>query len=150
MTSAIYDATALHGLLPHRYPFLLLDRIDVIVPGERVVGIKRLSAGEWWASGAEVGASNRVFPFTLVLEALAQTTGGLLTGLKDVAEGAIGYFMSADHVRFRRPAHVGDELRLAVSLTQWKRSICKTHGVATVDGDTVITADLTTAVRATG
>ena len=138
-----YDAQALQALLPHRYPFLLVDRVDVLEPGQRVVGIKRLTGGEWWM-GQELSTP---MPFTLVVEALAQTSGALIPDLADIGGGAIAYVMAADHIRFRRPAGPGDEIRLEVMLRQWRRHICRMHGVATVGGATVATADLTTVVR---
>lgn len=140
-----YDARAVQRLLAHRYPFLLVDQIDVIVPGEYVIGAKRLTSIEWWASATP----DRAFPFVLALEALAQTGGALLEGLTEGAESAVGYFVSADHVRFRQQAYAGDTLRLEVRLRQWKRGICRTHGIASVDGRVVTTAELTTVVRKT-
>ena len=138
-----YDTTAVQALLPHRYPFLLVDRINVIATGKHVVGTKQLSGGEWWADGSAVA----VMPFGLVLEALAQTSGALVHDLAGGIEGAVAYFMGADHVRMRRAPRVGDELKLDLSLKVWRRGLCRTHGVATVGGDVVLTADLTTIIR---
>src|SRR6478609_1481776 len=138
-----YDAIAVQRLLAHRHPFLLVDKIDVLEAGRRVIGIKRLTAGEWWSSPTP--ATPIAFP--LVVEALAQTGAALLIDLVDTASGAVGYFMGADHVRFRHSARAGDTLRLDVTLRQWKRGICKTRGVATVGDLVVATADLTTIVR---
>jgi 3-hydroxyacyl-[acyl-carrier-protein] dehydratase len=138
-----YDSAAVQRLLAHRHPFLLVDRIDVVEPGRRVRGVKQLTAGEWWSSPS----SARPIPFPLVLEALAQTGAAILAGLVDVAAGAVGYFMAADHVRFRNAARAGDTLHLDVSLRHWKRGICKTHGIATIGDRVVVTADLTTFVR---
>jgi 3-hydroxyacyl-[acyl-carrier-protein] dehydratase len=144
MTARSYDATAVQALLAHRHPFILVDRIDVIVPGQHVTGRKVISAGEWWAD-AESPAE---FPFMLVVEALAQTSGALIEELAAELQGAVAYFMSADRVRFRRAARIGDELRLDVALRQWRRGICRTRGVATLaDGSLVATADLATVVR---
>lgn len=138
-----YDAAAVQRLLAHRHPFLLVDRIDIIERGKRVIGVKQLTAGEWWSSPSPA----RPIPFPLVLEALAQTGAAILVDLVDSAAGAVGYFMAAEHVRFRHSARAGDTLELDVTLRQWKRGICKTHGVATVDGRVVATANLTTIVR---
>jgi len=143
MIARTYDATAVQALLAHRYPFLLVDRIDVITPGRHVVGSKRVSAGEWWSAGNDAA----VFPFCLVIEALAQASGALAVDLVDGAERAVAYIMAADRVRFRRPAHAGDELRLEVTLRQWRRGVCRMRGVATVGGAVVATAELTTIVR---
>ena len=144
------DIGALQELLPHRYPFLLVDRIEVIEPARRVVGYKRITAGEWWMEGVVPSAGPvPAMPHTLVLEALAQTSGALVRDLLDGAEGALAYFMGADRVRLRAPASVGEELTLDISLIKWRRGICRARGVASVDGFTVVSAELTTVVRAT-
>jgi 3-hydroxyacyl-[acyl-carrier-protein] dehydratase len=136
-----YDAQALHALLPHRYPFLLVDRIDVLEPAKHVVGLKQLSVGEWWSeTPADV-------PLTLVLEALAQTSGALVHDLASGSPGAIAYFIGASRVRFRHRVRPGDALQLDVSLVHWRRGLCRTRGVATVEGRTVVTAELTTILR---
>jgi 3-hydroxyacyl-[acyl-carrier-protein] dehydratase len=140
-----YDALAVQALLAHRYPFLLVDRIDVLEPGRRVVGTKRVSGGEWWAGGD----GTDVFPFALVVEALAQTSAALVVELVDAADRAVAYFMAADRVRFRHPARSGDELRLEVTLRRWRRGVCRVRGVATAHGAVVATAELTTVVRGT-
>lgn len=145
MTTRSYDSPRIHALLAHRYPFVLVDRIDVLESGQRVVGTKRVTSGEWWASAEYTD----VIPFTLVIEALAQTSGALVQDLVEGADGGVAYFMGADRVRFRRPARVGEELRLEVSLRQWRRGVCRMRGVATVDGETVLTAELTIIVRGT-
>ena len=143
MSVRAYDAQSLELLLPHRYPFLLVDRIEVIEPGRHVIGTKRITSGEWWM-GAE---PREVIPFTLVLEALAQTSGALVPDLAGGDAGTIAYFMGADRVRFRHPSHAGDELVLDVTLKLWRRGLCRTRGVATVGGSVVVSAELTTIVR---
>jgi len=143
MAVHVYDAAALEALLPHRYPFLLIDRAEVVEPGRSVVAYKRLSGGDWWLEGK--GAVE--MPFSLVLEALAQASGTLLPELMDVASGAVAYFMGADRVRIRRRPRVGDTLRFDVALAQWRRGICRTRGLASVNGNVVMTAMLTTVVR---
>lgn len=143
MMTPSYDAPRIHALLAHRYPFVLVDRIDVIEPGRSVVGTKRVSSGEWWAMDVHDAA----MPFTLVIEALAQTSGALVQDLVEGTQGGVAYFMGADRVRLRRPARVGEEVRLEVVLRQWRRGICRTRGVATVDGEIVLTAELMIIVR---
>lgn len=143
MTARFYDAAAVQALLAHRYPFLLVDRIDVLTPGRHVVGVKRLSTGEWWSEGIPADE----FPFCLVIEALAQASGALAVDLVDDAAHAVAYIMAADRVRFRQPARAGDELHLDVTLRQWRRGVCRMRGIATVKGAVVVTADLTTIVR---
>src|SRR3954463_6450611 len=92
-------------LLPHRYPFLLVDRVDVIEPGRHVRGLKQLTTGEWWSAGGLTA-----IPHMLLLEALAQTSGSLIADLSKGTPGAIAYFMGAENVRMRGAARVGDEV----------------------------------------
>jgi 3-hydroxymyristoyl/3-hydroxydecanoyl-(acyl carrier protein) dehydratase len=140
-----YEGAALDALLPHRYPFVLVDRIDIIEPGKHVVGSKQLSGSEWWSDNRAAGT----MPFALVLEALAQTSGALIPDLVGGSEFTTAYFMGADRVRFRQPALAGERLWLDVTLQQWRRGICRTRGVATINEAVVVTATLTTVVRAT-
>lgn len=136
------------SLLPHRYPFLLVDRVTEVEPGKRAVGVKRVTSGEWSSgtSAALIGVSG--MPHTLIVEALAQLTAAILIGLVDGADGTVGYFLGIDRVRFRGAAMPGDDLRLEVELRQFRRGMCRTHGVASLDGRTIVSADLTTVVRA--
>lgn len=147
LPGTVLEGEALTSLLPHRYPFLLVDRIHVVEPGRRAVGVKRVTAGEWWCSAP--GDPETIMPYSLVIEALAQTTSGLLQEGIDGARGAIAYFAAADRVRLRRAARPGDELHLTVTLRSWRRGICRTDGVAAVDGEVVASASLTTMLRAT-
>ncbi|MEP6763942.1 MAG: 3-hydroxyacyl-ACP dehydratase FabZ [Gemmatimonadaceae bacterium] len=132
-------------LLPHRYPFLLVDRILEIDPGRRAVGVRRVTADEWFTGKA----SHYEMPNTLVLEALAQLSGAVLVGLAAGAEGAIGYFVGMQRVKFRGIARAGDELKLECTLLQFKRGICKTQAVASVNGQLIVRAQLTTILRTT-
>jgi 3-hydroxyacyl-[acyl-carrier-protein] dehydratase len=143
--SAVLESTAIHAILAHRYPFLFVDRIVILEPGRWVVGTKRISAGEWWCDGMEDVAP--VFPHSLVIEALAQTSGALIRDLVGGADGTIAYFMGLDRVRLRRAVHIGDELRMDLTLRRWRRGICNTYGVASVDGHVVASAQLTTITR---
>lgn len=139
----VYDGMSLQSLLPHRYPFLLVDRIAVIEPGQHVRGLKQLTIGEWWTDGGLTS-----LPFSLLLEALAQTSGALIPDLGAGAADAIAYFMAAEHVRIRGSARVGDELRFDIRLKAWRRGICRTVGTAKVDGREVMRAEIVTVVRA--
>jgi 3-hydroxymyristoyl/3-hydroxydecanoyl-(acyl carrier protein) dehydratase len=148
----VLEGEVLASLLPHRYPFLMVDRIRVIEPGRRAIGSKRVTGGEWWCATRDAAATTReamTMPYSLVVEALAQTTCALLQESIDGASGAIAYFAAADRVRLRRGARPGDLLQLAVTLVSWRRGICRTRGVATVDGALVASATLTTMLRAT-
>jgi 3-hydroxyacyl-[acyl-carrier-protein] dehydratase len=130
-------------LLPHRYPFLLVDRITAITPGKRAAGVRRVTADEWFMGKA----SQYEMPNTLVLEALAQLSGAILVGLIQGAPGAVGYFVGMQRVRFRGTARAGDELMLECNLLQFKRGICKTAAVASVNGRAIVRAELTTVLR---
>ncbi|MEO6444928.1 MAG: 3-hydroxyacyl-ACP dehydratase FabZ family protein [Gemmatimonadaceae bacterium] len=141
----LLEGDDLHELLPHRYPFLMVDRIRVVEAGRRVVGSKRVTADEWWCDPSN--PAMRALPFSLVIEAMAQTSGALVRDVADDGGTAIGYFMGADRVRFRESAYPGDEVILEVVLRSWRRCICRTHAVASVEGRIVATANLTTIVR---
>jgi 3-hydroxyacyl-[acyl-carrier-protein] dehydratase len=138
-------------LLPHRYPFLLLDRIDAVEPGKYALGTKLVTGSEWSTVGVRVGMPGypvrRAMPHTLIVESLAQLTAAVLTGLVDGGGDAIGYFMGIDKARFRGDALPGDEIALRVDLLQFRRGICRTRGVATIDGQRIVQADLTTVLR---
>ena len=142
----VLDTGAVERLLAHRYPFLLVDRIAIMEPGLRVIGTKRITRGEWWGEGRDEGAAH--FPFSLVIEAMAQTSGALIRDLVGDAAGAVAYFMGVDRVRLRAFAQQGDELRLEMTMRRWRRGICRAYGIATVQGRVVASAELTTIVRA--
>jgi 3-hydroxyacyl-[acyl-carrier-protein] dehydratase len=151
MPISTLDPVAVLGLLAHRYPLLLVDRIDVLEPGRRVVGVKRVTSGEWAAGGAALGGwpvPVPGMPGTLVVEALAQTSAALLMGLVEGASEMLGYFAGMQRVRLRAPALPGDTLRLVVELRSFRRSIAKLYGIADVDGRTVASAGFTVIVRA--
>jgi len=145
LVTRTYEGASLDALLPHRYPFVLVDRIDVVEAGERVVASKQLSGSEWWNDPR----GENMMPFALVLEALAQTSGALIPDLVGGDKFTTAYFMGADRVRFRAPARAGELLSLDVTLQQWRRGICRTRGVATINEGVVLTATLTTVVRST-
>ena len=132
-------------VLGHRYPFLLVDRLRVLEPGKRALGIKRVTAGDWWSEAAESGAWE--MPGMLVVEALAQTSAAVLIGLLDGSSGAVGYFASADRVRFRSLPRVGDSLLMAVELVWYRRGVARLRGVASVEGRLAVSASFTTVVR---
>ena len=137
-------------LLPHRFPFLLVDRITALDPGRRAEGIKRLTGGEWFL-GEAVHDPNppakAEMPNALVVEALAQLSAAVLIGVVDGGGGAVGYFMGLDRVRFRGRARPGDDLRLAIELRQFRRGVCRLHGDAWVGARRIVRADLTIIVR---
>jgi len=132
-------------VLGHRYPFLLVDRLRVAEAGRRALGLKRVTAGDWWSEAADDGMWE--MPGTLVVEALAQTSAAVLIGLVNDAPGAVGYFASADRVRFRSLPRVGDTLALAVELVWYRRGVARLRGIASVDGRLAVSANFTTVIR---
>lgn len=132
-------------VLAHRYPFLLVDRLRIVEPGRRALGLKRVTTGDWWSESAESGAWE--MPGTLVVEALAQTSAGVLIGLLDGSSGAVGYFASADRVRFRSLPRAGDTLIMAVELVWYRRGVARLRGIASVEGRLAVSANFTTVVR---
>ncbi len=131
--------------LPHRYPFLLVDRILEHEPGKRIVGIKNVTINEPFFQGHFPG--HPIMPGVLIVECMAQV-GGLMM-LTDVgeAEQLVMYFTSLDNVKWRRPVKPGDQLRLEVEMVQRRGRMCKIHGVARVDGEIVCEADMGAMVR---
>ncbi|MEO9225920.1 MAG: 3-hydroxyacyl-[acyl-carrier-protein] dehydratase FabZ [Gemmatimonadaceae bacterium] len=135
--------TDIMAVLAHRYPILLVDRIDVLEAGRRVEGRKQITGGEWqmW------GGIHAAMPSMLVVEALAQTSAALLLGLVESTVGVIGYFAGIERVRMREPAVPGDTLVLSVELSSFRRGVARLKGIATVDGRRVVSASFTTIVR---
>lgn len=133
--------------LPHRYPFLLIDRVTECIVGERLVGYKNVTYNEPYFTGH---FPNRVvMPGVLILEALAQATGILAfrTMGKVPDKGSLYYFVGVDKARFKQPVIPGDQLVLEVDIVKTKRGIWKFNGVAKVDGEMVCSAELMCADR---
>lgn len=131
-------------LLPHRYPFLLLDRVTDYVLGESIQAYKNITFNEPCFTGHFPGKP--IFPGVLILEALAQAAGVL--GFKTVGNSDDLYlYAGIDNARFKRPVVPGDRLDFSVTLLKEKRGIWKFHGVASVDGKDVCTAEFMCAMR---
>ena len=131
--------------LPHRYPFLLVDRILEMEPKKRVIGLKNVTINEPFFQGHFPG--HPIMPGVLIVEAMAQVGGILLMGEMDDPESKVVYFMSLDNVKFRRPVKPGDQLRFELDMTQIRGTVCKMRGVAKVDGEVVCEADMAAMVR---
>jgi 3-hydroxyacyl-[acyl-carrier-protein] dehydratase len=130
----------IHKLLPHRYPFSLVDRIIDYVPGERAVGIKNVTFNEPHFQGHFPGRP--IMPGVLIVEAMAQVGGIVLTQLPDIPEGLF-MFAGIDKVRFRRPVVPGDQLVMSVELLSVKRRrFGKMLGKAEVEGVLVAEGEL--------
>ncbi len=135
------DVLAIMRRLPHRYPFLLIDRIITIVPGESIVALKNVTINEPFFQGHF--PSQPVMPGVLIIEAMAQA-GGVLASESRGAEqpGAIIYFMGMDHVRFRRPVVPGDQLFLEARVLKMRSKVAKMAGRALVNEKLVAEAEL--------
>jgi 3-hydroxyacyl-[acyl-carrier-protein] dehydratase len=126
----VFDIQKIMELLPHRYPFLLVDRIVELEPRQRIVGLKCVSANEPYFQGHFPGMP--VMPGVLIIEALAQAAAALV--LHEVPERAqrLVYFTGIDEARFRRPVGPGDVLRLEIDVLQLRPRAAKMKGIARV------------------
>jgi len=136
------DIHEIQRLLPHRYPFLLVDRVLEFTPGNHLVAIKNITYNEPQFTGH---FPNRVImPGVLILEAMAQATG--LLAFKTVddlhSDNALYYLAGIDNARFKKPVEPGDQLRLEVKIVKNKRNLWKFSALATVDGEVVVSADI--------
>ena len=143
--SRVLDIDEIMKVLPHRYPFLLVDRILEIEPNKRIVGIKNCTINEPFFQGHFPG--HPIMPGVLIVEAMAQVGGMLLIGSVDDSDNKIVYFMSLDNVKFRRPVRPGDQIRFELEITQIRGKVCRMRGVGRVDGDVVAEAEMAAMVR---
>ena len=126
--------------LPHRYPFLLVDRILEIEEKKRIVGLKIVTINEPFFQGHFPG--HPIMPGVLIIEAMAQVGGILLMGQIEGYESKVVYFMSLDNVKFRRPVLPGDQLRCELEMVQNRGRTCRMKGMAYVDGQVVAEAEM--------
>ncbi|GHY26902.1 (3R)-hydroxymyristoyl-(acyl-carrier-protein) dehydratase [Vibrio cholerae] len=140
------NITEIQSLLPHRYPFLLIDRVTDYEEGKYLIGLKNVSVNEPQFTGHFPQLP--VFPGVLILEAMAQATG--LLAFKTFGapkENELYYFASIDEAKFRKPVTPGDQLMIEVEFLKERRGIALFNGVAKVDGDMVCSAQLKCARR---
>lgn len=126
--------------LPHRYPFLLVDRIVEFEPGKRIVGVKNVTISEPFFQGHF--PDHPIMPGVLILEAMAQVGGVYAQHGKEVGEDQVPYFVGIDKARFRRPVTPGDVLHLDLELLSVRRGIYTFAGRAFVDGKLMAEAEL--------
>jgi beta-hydroxyacyl-ACP dehydratase FabZ len=126
--------------LPHRYPFLLVDRILEVTDATRVVGLKNVTINEPFFQGHFPG--HPIMPGVLIVEAMAQTGGVLLLASVEDPQDKVVYFMSLDNVKFRKPVVPGDQIRMEVELVQNRGRTVRLRGQALVDGVVVAEADM--------
>jgi UDP-3-O-[3-hydroxymyristoyl] N-acetylglucosamine deacetylase/3-hydroxyacyl-[acyl-carrier-protein] dehydratase len=144
-TSRIMEVEDIMKVLPHRYPFLLVDRILELEPGKRVVGVKNVTINEPFFQGHFPG--HPIMPGVLIIEAMAQVGGMLLLGAIEDPQSKVVYFTSLNNVKWRRPVKPGDQLRFELDVLQVRNLMCKMHGVAKVDGEIVAEAEMGAMVR---
>jgi UDP-3-O-[3-hydroxymyristoyl] N-acetylglucosamine deacetylase/3-hydroxyacyl-[acyl-carrier-protein] dehydratase len=143
--SRIMDVEDIMKVLPHRYPFLLVDRILELEPGKRVVGVKNVTINEPFFQGHFPG--HPIMPGVLIIEAMAQVGGMLLLGAIEDPQSKVVYFTSLNNVKWRRPVKPGDQLRFELEVLQVRGLMCKMQGVAKVDGEVVAEAEMGAMVR---
>jgi 3-hydroxyacyl-[acyl-carrier-protein] dehydratase len=139
----VLDAHAIQAIIPHRYPFLLVDRILEVEYGVRAVGIKNVTANEQFFQGHF--PAYPVMPGVLIVEALAQVGAVALLGMEEY-RGRMAFFAGIDGVRFKRQVKPGDTLRLEVELGRMRRGVGIGNATATVDGDVAVRGELMFAV----
>ncbi|MEZ4239546.1 MAG: 3-hydroxyacyl-ACP dehydratase FabZ [Myxococcota bacterium] len=142
------DSDEIRRLLPHREPFLMVDRLIELDPGQRAVGIKEVRAEEDWARGHFPG--NPILPGVLITEALAQVAALVFLAAHPDRAGATVYLVGVDKIRFRRPVRPPEDLRLEVTVTGQKRRIWMFDGRATVDGERVAEGSFLATVQLEG
>ena len=137
---ATIDYAEVMRRLPHRYPFLLVDKAEDFVPGTSITGIKNVSHNEPYVPG--LFPIDPGMPGVMIIEAMAQTGALMMSKTMDVSvEGKIIMFMSIDGVRFRKPARPGDQLRMKVVVTKQRGDIFKFRGETFIDGKLAAEAD---------
>ena len=136
----ILDTNAIQAILPHRYPFLLVDTIEEMERWKRIVGIKNVTINEYFFQGHFPGKP--IMPGVLIIESMAQTGGLLLLQEVKDREKKLLYFVAIDDARFRRPVVPGDQLRIEVNVLAWRGTFCKLQGRAGVGGELAAEATL--------
>ncbi|RMG02486.1 MAG: 3-hydroxyacyl-[acyl-carrier-protein] dehydratase FabZ [Nitrospirae bacterium] len=138
----MFDVREIMKYLPHRYPFLLVDRVVEMEKEKRAVGIKNVTINEPFFQGHFPG--NPIMPGVLIIEAMAQVSGTL--AIASGVQGKTTVFMSIEKAKFRKPVVPGDQLRIEVNVLKTRQSVWKFSGLATVDGNTVAEAEFTAMV----
>jgi UDP-3-O-[3-hydroxymyristoyl] N-acetylglucosamine deacetylase/3-hydroxyacyl-[acyl-carrier-protein] dehydratase len=136
----VMDIGRILDVIPHRYPFLLVDRIIEVEGTRRIVGIKNVTINEPFFQGHFPG--HPIMPGVLIIEAMAQVGGMLLLGTIEDPDQKVVYFMSLDNVKFRRPVLPGDQLRCELEMLQNRGRTCRMKGIAYVDGNVVAEAEM--------
>ena len=138
-----FDITEIMDMIPHRYPFLLVDKITECVPGKYAKGYKNLTMNEEFFQGHF--PNNPIMPGVLQLEALAQCSAPILLVMPEYKD-KLALFGGMDNVRFKGIVRPGDRLDMEITLTKMRGPIGKSHAVASVNGKVVCEADMTVAM----
>jgi len=133
ISDTVIDVNRIMEMIPHRYPFLMIDRVKNVVPDHQAVGVKNVTASEPHFQGHF--PNHPVMPGVLIVEAMAQTAAVLVVETLGVeAEGKLVYFMSVDNARFRKPVTPGDVLEITVTKLRSRGNVYKFEGKARADG----------------
>ncbi len=138
--SPVVDTSRIMEYLPHRFPFLLVDRVVEFEAGKRILGVKNVTINEPFFQGHFPG--HPIMPGVLIIEGMAQAGGLLLMNEFDDPQSKVVYFMSMDEVKFRRPVTPGDQLVYELEMVQFRGRTCRMRGIATVDGVVVAEAKM--------
>src|SRR6266705_6672266 len=137
---SVMEQAEIQSLLPHRYPFLLVDRVQELDPDRRIVGIKNVTINEPFFQGHFPGRP--IMPGVLIIEAMAQVGGVLAFKSANQSAAKLVYFMGIDKAKFRRPVVLGDRLRFVVDVLRARHPYWKMRGEAYVEDSLVCEAEL--------
>ena len=141
----MFDINEIKNILPHRYPLLLVDRIEKLDPGEKVVGIKNVTINEEFFQGHYPG--HPIMPGVLIVEAMAQVSGFLMKNTIENPENKIPYFAGIDKAKFRQPVKPGDQLRIEADVIRLRNSVSKISAKAYVEDKLAAEAELLFAIQ---
>ncbi len=142
-----FDQSIIQRILPHRYPFLLVDRVTEFEPDKRVVGVKNVAYDEqllWREPGKPPS-----LPWVVLTEAVAQVGAILVLGKPENADKLI-FFMGIEHVRFRKPVHAGDQVEIEATIKRLRSKMGWLHGIARVNGEVMAEGTMTFALGRKG